>query len=274
MGVKILGLDLEDNLPLIGTSAWNIIVAILVLVIGYIVVKLVVQELKQIMLKAKMDEILAEFSSRMVRILLLVFLVGTALGILGVDIGPALISLSVVVGFVLGFAMGDTLSNIAAGFMIALTRPFKQGDFVTINGESGVIQSVGISMTELDTFDNKHIIIPNKLAWGGNIINFTRNPIRRVDMEVGVSYDADLNQVIRTTLDVLKADSRILEDPAPRVSVKEMADSAIVLVVRPWIKTDDYWDVFFDFQKAAKEAYDNAGITIPFPQMDVHMAKE
>lgn len=265
---------LEEDLPLIGISPWNILMGIVVAIVGYIIIQIVVKQLQNFILRGNLGEILAEFVSRIVRLLLLVFLVGTVLGIIGVSIGPALISFSVVLGFVLGFAMGDTLANIAAGFMIAITRPFKPGDYVKLSGEEGVIQSVGISMTEMNTVDNKRVIIPNKLVWGSNIINYTRNIIRRVDMEVGVSYDADLNETIRVIMDVIKADVNVLQDPAVQIEVKEMADSAIVFVVRPWTKTENYWNVYFNFQKSCKEALDAAGIGIPFPQMDVHLQKE
>lgn len=265
---------LEDDLPLIGISPWNIIMAIVIAVVGYIIIGMIVKHLKEFIITGNLGDILAEFVSRIVRLLLFVFLVGTVLGIIGLSIGPALISFSVVLGFVLGFALGDTLSNIAAGFMIALTRPFKKGDYVKISGEEGSIASVGISMTELNTVDNKRVIIPNKLAWGSNIINFSRNPIRRVDMEVGVSYDADLNKTLKVIHEVLAGDENILKDPAIQVEVKAMADSAIIFIVRPWTKTATYWDVYFRFQKACKEALDEAGIGIPYPQMDVHLQKE
>lgn len=273
MAITIGGINLEAPLPLIGISLWNIILFILVLIIGFIIVKIVASTLKKWMLKSKMGEILAEFASRIVKIILYVFVIGTALAFLGIQIGAALVSVSVVLGFVLGFALGDTLSNIASGFMIAITKPFKSGDYVTVNGESGSVNHVGISVTELDTPDKKHIIIPNKSVWGSNIINFTRNPIRRVDMQMGVGYDDDLDMVIKTTMNILKADDRVLSDPAPQVAVNEFADSAVVFVIRPWVKTSDYWGFYFDFQKAMKEAYDKAGINIPYPQMDVHLDK-
>ena len=138
------------------------------------------------MQRAKLDKILTEFTTRIISILLYIFVIGTALTFLGLDFGAALVSISVVLGFVLGFALGDTLSNVAAGFMIAITKPFKKGDYVTANGESGTVKNVGISLTELDTIDNKRVVIPNKSVWGGNIINYTHNPIRRVDMTMGV----------------------------------------------------------------------------------------
>ena len=274
MAIEIAGYGLEEPLPLIGVSLWNIILFIVVLIVGIVVVKIVTGAFKKWMLKAKITEILAEFSTRIIRMIMYIFVIGTALAFLGIEIGAALVSVSVVLGFVMGFALGDTLSNIASGFMIAITKPFKAGDFVTVNGESGTIKNVGISVTELDTPDNKHIIIPNKAAWGGNITNFTSNPIRRIDMEMGVGYSDDLDHVIKTTMDLIKSDSRALSDPAPQVAVKEMADSAVVLVIRPWVKTEDYWNFFFDFQKALKQKYDKAGISIPFPQMDIHLEKD
>jgi len=266
-------IGLNDELP--GEVTPLMLISFVVtLVLGYFMVLIVCKFLKKGLLKAKTGEILAEFLTRVIRILLLVFVFTTAIAFLGMDLGPALISFSVVLGFVLGFALGDTLSNIAAGFMIAINKPFEIGDFVTVSGETGVVKVVGISTTELDTPDNKHIIIPNKSAWGANITNFTHNPIRRVDMETGVSYDTDLNLAIKTTMDVLKGCELIIDDPEPQVEVKAMADSSVNLVVRPWCRTEDYWTVFFYCQKAIKEAYDAAGIPIPFPQMDVHLDKD
>jgi small conductance mechanosensitive channel len=158
--------------------------------------------------------------------------------------------------------------------MVAITKPFKAGDFVTVSGESGVIKSVGISVTELDTPDNKRIIIPNKIVYGSNIINFTRNPIRRVDMTTGVGYEDDLDKVLKATMAVITSHPKVLKDPAPQVAVTEMADSSVNFVVRPWCKTEDYWDVFFDLQKAIKQAYDREGISIPFPQRDLHVIEK
>lgn len=273
MAIEIAGFGLEEPLPYIGVSLLNIILACVVLIVGVIVVKIAVNALKKWMINAKLSEILAGFTTRIMRLVLYVFVIGISLAFLGIEIGAALISVSVVLGFVLGFALGDTLSNIAAGFMIAITKPFRKGDYVTANGESGSVENVGISVTELKTPDNKLIIVPNKSVWGSNITNFTKYNTRRVDMNMGVSYQDDLEKVIKTTLEVLKADERVLSDPAPQVAVSEFADSAVILVVRPWVQTSDYWGFFFDFKKAIKQRYDKEGITIPFPQMDVHLDK-
>ena len=273
MAFEIAGINLESPLPLIGVSLWNIILFLLVLIIGIVIVKIVSNSFKTWMLKSKMSEILAEFSTRIIRLILYVFVIGTALSFLGFEIGAALVSVSVVLGFVLGFALGDTLSNIASGFMIAITKPFKKGDYVEVSGESGTINNVGISVCELDTVDNKHVIIPNKSVWGSNIINYTKNPTRRVDMEMGVGYNDNLDNVLKVTMDLLKKDERVLSNPEPQVAVKEFADSAVILVIRPWVKTQDYWNFYFDYQKAIKEKYDKEGISIPYPQMDVHLDK-
>jgi len=270
--MELFGYGLKEEL-FFGLSLLNIIMFLAVLIFGIIVVRIVAMLLKKWMMKAKISEILADFSTRILRVILYIFVIGVALAFLGIEIGAALVSVSVVLGFVLGFALGDTLSNIAAGFMIAVTKPFKKGDYITSNGESGNVENVGISITELRTIDNKLVVIPNKAVWGSNIINFTKYDTRRVDMTIGVGYSDDLDRVIKTTIDVLKADKRVLAKPEPQVAVSEFADSAVVLVVRPWVKTSDYWSFFFDFKKSIKQRYDKEGINIPFPQMDVHLDK-
>jgi small-conductance mechanosensitive channel len=273
MGITIFGVDIEAPLPLIGVSIWNIIVFILVLLVGIVVVRIAANSVRKSMLKAKLPELLAEFTTRIVRIMLYVVLVLAALGILGVPALEIVVGLAVVMGFVLGFAFMDTLGSLSAGFMISMTRPFKVGDYVSIGGDEGTIRSVGISLTEMKTPDNKHVIIPNKNVWGSNIVNYSKFPIRRVDMQVGVSYGDDLNKVMKTAMEIVKSHPNVLEDPAPQVAVSEMGDSAVVFVVRPWTKTEDYWGVFFGLQKKLKEGLEAEGISIPFPQMDVHTIK-
>ncbi len=274
MTLEIVFLGLNDALPYIGVSILDIITAVIVLVVGIVVVRVVAGSIKNWMIKSGLTKILAEFTSRLISIILYIFVILVSLTFLGLEMGATLVSISVVLGFVLGFALGDTLSNIASGFMLAITNPFKKGDYVTVNGESGTVKGVGISVTSIDTPDNKRIVIPNKSIWGGNIINFSKHPTRRVDMEVGVSYDDDLDKVIRVTMDLLEKDERVLPEPKPKVAVREMGDSAITLVVRPWVNKGDYWNFYFDFQKAAKQKYDEVGIEMPYPQMDVHLEKE
>ncbi len=274
MGLEIAGYGLQEALPYIGISIWDIILALIALFVGIVVVKIVTGAIEDWMLKSGLTELLAGFTSRFLSIILYIFVVLVSLTFLGLEMGSILVAISAVLGFVIGFALKDTLSNIAAGFLIALTKPFEKGDFVTINGESGTVKGVGISITSIDTRDNKRVVIPNGEIWGGNIINFTEHSNRRVDMETGVSYDDDLDKVIRITMELLEKDERVLSEPKPKVAVKEMGDSAITLAVRPWVKTEDYWDFYYDFQKAAKQKYDEEGIEMPYPQMDIHLENE
>lgn len=274
MAIELFGFGLTEALPYIGISILDIILAIIVLVVGIIVVKIATGSIETWMIGSGLSEVLAGFTNRLLSIVLYIFVILVSLTFLGFNMGSTLVSIAVVLGLVLGFALGDTLSNIAAGFMLAITSPFKKGDYVTVNGENGTIKGVGISITSLDTPDNKRIVIPNKEIWGENIINFSKHPTRRVDMELGVGYDDDLDQVIRVTMDLLEKDERVISEPKPKVAVKEMGDSAIILVVRPWVETEDYWNFYFDFQKAVKQKFDKEGISFPYPQMDVHLEKE
>jgi small-conductance mechanosensitive channel len=269
--IEVLGYQIDKDIPLIGCSPFEIFLFLVVLILGIILVKFLSVFLKHWFMKAKLDEVLSEFMTRIIRVVLYIFVVGLALAFVGINLGAVLVSISVVLGLVLGFALGDTLSNIASGLMLAVTKIFKVGDFVTINNESGFIKHVGITVTELDTTDHKCVFIPNKLVWTSNIINFTHNKTRRVDMEVGVGYNDDLDKVIRVTMGIIKRHKKVLKNPAPQVAVSEWGDSAVVLVVRPWAKTDHYWDVFHDLKKGLKQGYDKAGISIPYPQMDVHL---
>jgi small-conductance mechanosensitive channel len=270
--VELFGYDLDTEI-MYGITAMDIIVFLLVLLIGYIVVRLVSGSIKKRLLKMKAGELLADFTCRILRIVLYIFVVGIALTFLGINVGAALIAVSVVLGFVLGFALGDTLGNFAAGFMIAITKPFKKGDYVEVAGQDGTIMSVGISITELKTPDNKHVIIPNRAVWSSPVINYTRFDIRRIDLTVGVGYGDDLEHVIKTTMDIVSSNPKIATKPEPQIEVVEMAASSVDLVVRPWVRTEDYWDVYFELQKALKTGYDKAGISIPYPQTDVHIVE-
>lgn len=258
--MNISDYGLGEGLPYIGISVLNILLFFVTIAVGFIVVKLISRSLKKSLLKYDMQEILAEFLTRVVRILLYVFVIGTALSFLGIEIGAALIGLSVVIGFVLGFSLKDTLSNIAAGAIISITSPFESGDYVKINGEEGTIQYVGISLTEMDTSDNRRVIIPNSKVWGGNIINFTKNEKRRLDIETKIGDEEDVDIVMETSMNVVKSHTNVLNDPEPQVKVKSFGGSDVTLSIRSWVKTEDYWDTFFDLQRSLKEAYEKGGV--------------
>ncbi len=271
---EFMGLHLYEEFPGTNITPFQVIMFLIVLIGGIIAVRIVSYLLKKTFLRMKVYEVLAEFIVRILRVILYLFVIGAAFAIVGINFGFALLSISVVFGFVLGFALGDTLASIAAGFMISITRPFKIGDYVEVSGVAGIITAVGISITEIDTPDNKHIVVPNKAVWGSNIVNYTKFGTRRVDMEVGIAYETDLDHALKTTIDICNANEKVLKDPAVQVAVKDYGDSAIMLVIRPWCNTVDYWDVFFELRKAIKEGYEKAGIAFPYPQVDVHMVEK
>ena len=265
---------LETEIPFIGITVFNIIAAIVVIIVGYFVAVGISRYLRKTMLKAKMSKILAEFTSRVVKILLIIFVVAMGIGFLGIDVGAALISISVVSGFVLGFAFQETLGNLAAGFMIAITKPFKVGDFVDIGGITGSITGVGASITTMKTFDNKKVVIPNSKIWGNPIIDFTAFDKRMIDMAVGIHYEDNMSNAIKITMGVLENHPNVLKDPKPIVAVNNLGDSSVDLIVRPWVNTSDYWSTKRDLTQKIKEAFDNNNITIPFPQRDVHLFQQ
>jgi len=262
---------LSTKIPVVGITVGNVITALIVIIVGYFVTIIVSKYVRKVMIKAKLAEILAEFTYRIVKVILLIFVFSIAIGFLGVDVGAALVSISVVFGLVFGLAFQDTLGNLTAGFMIAITKPFKKGDYVDIAGLSGSITSVGISITTLLTVDNKRVIVPNSKVWGAPIINYTALKTRRVDMSVGISYSDDINKAITVTMNILKNHKDVLKDPAPMVAVDELADSSVNLIIRPWVKTEDYWTTKWELTQKIKESFDKEGISIPFPQTDVHL---
>lgn len=262
---------LETNIPLLEIPVKNILFLIFVLIFGYFATILISGYVKKSMIRAKMSDILAEFARRIVKILLLIFVVAFAIGFLGIDAFAGILSLSVVSGFVLGFALQDTLGNLAAGFMIAITKPFKKGDYVEIAGDAGSVDSVGISITTMTTVDNKRIIIPNSKVYGNPMINYTANNKRMIDMKVGISYSDDMGAAIKIAMDVLTKHKNVLKDPAPNVAVAELGDSSVNILVRPWVKTSDYWSTKWELTQQIKDAFDKNKISIPFPQRDVHL---
>lgn len=202
----------------------------------------------------------------------LVFFMGlvVALTFLGVDIGPFLAGIGVL-GFVVGFALQDTLGNFAAGLMILLYRPYDLGNVVNAAGVTGKVHAMSLVSTTLRTPDNQDIIVPNGSIWGGVITNVTVNETRRVDMTFGIGYGDDIAKAQKVLEEVVAAHAAVLKDPAPTIKVHELADSSVNFVCRPWCKTSDYWDVYFDLTRTVKERFDQEGISIPFPQQDVHM---
>jgi small conductance mechanosensitive channel len=265
---------LSIPIPMTNLTIGNIVFTLLILIIGYIIVGFVVRYIRRAMTKANLEKILIEFMSRTAKILLLIVVLMVAVSTLGFDVGSGLVSISVVFGFVIGFAFQEMLGNLAAGFMIALTKPFRVGDYVEAAGTSGSIQHVGVSSTSLLTFDNKKVVIPNSKVWGEAITNYTAMNTRMIDLVVGISYNDDIGKAIKIASDVMKNHEKVLSDPSPLVAANELGDSSINLILRPWVNTGDYWPVRRELIKQVKEAFDTAEISIPYPQRDVHFFKE
>ncbi|EKO3827534.1 small-conductance mechanosensitive channel MscS [Vibrio harveyi] len=263
---------LNNNSDLLIQYGVNIISALLILFIGNIIVKAVANSVSKVLEKKKMDKAVVEFVNGLVRYLLFVIVLIAALGRVGVQTA-SVVAVIGAAGLAVGLALQGSLSNFAAGVLIVAFRPFKSGDYVEIGGVAGSVEAIQIFQTVLKTPDNKMVVVPNSSVIGGAITNYSRHATRRVDLVIGVSYSADLKQTKQVIRDVLEKDERILKEPAIQIGVLALADSSVNFVVRPWCKTADYWDVYFDSTQAIKEALDEAGIEIPFPQMDVHLNK-
>jgi len=250
----------------------NLVFAILIFVIGKIVVKALVKLFAAILTKAKVDQILLEFVTGIVSSLLMLFVIIAAVGQLGVDT-TSLIALIGAAGLAIGLSLQSSLQNFASGVMLILFRPFTAGDFVEVAGIAGVVEKITIFSTQLRTGDNKQMIVPNGKIYGDVITNYSAKPTRRVDMLFGIGYDDDIRKAKQLIEGILAEDERVLSDPAPLVAVTELADSSVNFAVRPWVKSEDYWGLYFDTHEKIKLLFDQENISIPYPQMDVHLDK-
>lgn len=251
----------------------KIIAAIAIFVIGRWVAKVLRDILQKLMERAKVDAAIVGFTCSLVHAAMVVFVILAAIKKVGIDT-TSFIAVLGAAGLAVGLALQGSLSNFAAGVLILLFRPFKVGDFVEGAGAKGVIKEIHIFTTTLTTVDNKRVIIPNAKMTDDNIINYTSEGTRRVDLVACISYDDDIDKAKAAMLDVVANDPRVLKDPAPMVGVLAMNDSSIDLAVRPWVKAADYWAAFFALNEAIKKRLEAEGCTIPFPQRDVHIYNE
>lgn len=253
---------------------WGIklVFALAIFYIGRIVVSAVVGFVKKMLNARGMDAILVDFVTAILRWLLLLFVVIAALSQLGINT-TSLVALLGAAGLAIGLSLQSSLSNLAAGVMLIIFRPFTKGDFVEAGGATGVIDNISIFTTTMTTPDNKEVIVPNGSIIGGNITNYSARDTRRVDMVFGCSYDDDIRKAKRILEEIIAADERVLKEPAPVVALSALADSSINFLVRPWTKSADYWAVLWDTTETVKLRFDEEGISIPYPQMDVHFDK-
>ncbi|GAX86716.1 small conductance mechanosensitive channel [Lebetimonas natsushimae] len=253
-------------------TQWGIKIlgAIVIYIIGKWLAKIVTNIIKKLLEKTNTDVTLIKFLGNLTYVGLLILVILAALGTLGVDTS-SFAAIIAGAGLAVGMALKDNISNFGAGVLILMLRPFKVGDFVEIAGTSGTVDEIGIFNTTLKTGDNRVIIIPNNNIIGNNIINYSKEKIRRIDLVIGVGYEDDLKLVKSTLEEILNNHPKILKEPAPTVALAELADSSINFNVRPWVKSEDYWNVRSELLEKIKETFDKKNINIPYPQMDVHV---
>jgi len=250
--------------------AINIAMAIAIFVIGRWIAGILLNVVDKMLNKAKVDSMLISFVHSILNALLLLFIIIAALDQLGVDT-TSFIALIGAAGLAVGLALQGSLQNFASGVLLIVFRPFKVGHLIEAAGVSGVVEEIGIFSTRLKTGDNREIIVPNGAIYGGTITNNSARDTRRIDMVFGIGYDDDIKKAKEIMQSILAADERVFSDPAPLIAVAELADSSVNFNVRPWVKTSDYWAVLYDVTEKIKLAFDDAGISIPYPQMDVHL---
>ena len=248
----------------------KVLVAIVIFVIGRFVIGIITGIVKRVMKKSKTDETLTKFFVSLIKTALLLILFIVVLNQLGIQT-TSFIAIIGAIGLAIGFALQGSLANFASGVLLIAFRPFKAGDFVEAGGTLGVVEEISMFSTIMKTPDNKKIIVPNSNITGGNIVNYSAKDTRRVDLVFGIGYDDDIKKAKQILEKLLSEDERILKDPAPVVAVSELADSSVNFVVRPWVKSDDYWAVLWDLTEKVKLTFDAENISIPFPQQDVHM---
>ena len=244
--------------------------ALATLVIGWAIAKMLTGIVRTLLHKSKVEKTLVGFLGNLTYMLLMTLVVISAIQMLGVKM-TSFIAILGAAGLAIGFALQGSLANFAAGAMLIAFRPFKAGDYIEAAGVSGTVKEVHIFVTLLNTPDNKRVIVPNAAITAGTITNYSAQDTRRVDLVFGISYDDDLPKAKQVLEEILAQDDRVLKDPAPTVAVGELGDSSINFVVRPWVKTADYWKVLWDLTEAVKLKFDAQKISIPYPQRDIHV---
>ena len=263
---------LEMAYDLFVTHGLKVVIAIIVLIVGLWVIKRMVKIMGRLMEKQKVNVSLRGFLSSMIGILLKAMLLISIAEMVGIET-TSFIAILGAAGLAVGLALQGTLANFAGGVMILLFKPFKVGDLIESQGHLGSVKEVSIFVTILLTPENKTVILPNAAVSSSDIVNYTTEGVIRVDMLFGISYESNIKDAKDVLMNIIANHPKVLKEPAPFVGVKELGDSSVNLAVRPYTKPADYWEVYFHVCEEGKIALDNAGITIPFPQVDVHMDK-
>ncbi|MCO4799432.1 MAG: mechanosensitive ion channel [Colwelliaceae bacterium] len=263
----------NDNQSMLQELAIKFIVALLILFIGKLIAKLIRRGVEKILEHKNVDNTVISFVASLVYGLVILVAFIAAISHLGFNTS-SLVAIVGAAGLAIGLALQGSLSNFASGILLISLKPFKSGDFVEVSGTAGVVEEVNIFSTQLRTGDNKTVIIPNGSITSGTITNYSRKPTRRIDLVIGVSYDADLAQTRDILTQVVSSHELVLKDQDITIGVSELADNSVNFVVRPWVKTENYWPVYFALLESIKVELDKAGIEIPYPQLSVHVNQE
>jgi len=272
--VETVRVAIEEAINLLTAYGLDVIGAILILIIGFWAARRVHGGVSRSLEKTgKIDLTLNKFFASMARYLVLIVTIMAVLNQFGIET-TSLVAVVGAAGLAIGLALQGTLSNVAAGVMLLIFRPFKVGDFVEAAGHAGSVKELNLFVTEMATGDNIRIIVPNGKIWGDSIRNFSSNPTRRVDLVMGIGYDDDIDKAMEVMHEVIAEDDRVLKDPEPFIAVSELADSSVNFVVRAWVNSGDYWPVKFGLTRAIKLRFDEKGINIPYPHRTVYLHKE
>jgi small conductance mechanosensitive channel len=266
---------METEIPSVSMDLFTqlsikVVSAVAIFFIGRWLANFVTKAVRKVMSRGDIEDTLENFLANLLYAALMAAVIIATINQLGVET-TSLLAVVGAAGLAIGLALQGSLSNFAAGVMIVAFRPYKVGDFIEAGGVAGTVEEVQIFTTVLRTGDNKKIIVPNSQIMAGTIINVSANPTRRIDLVAGCGYDDDLDKVRGVLEQIVAADERILKDPAPTIAVAELADSSVNFVVRPWVNSADYWPTHFALTEQIKKRFDEEGISIPYPQRDVHV---
>lgn len=264
----------ETVMPFLIQYGLELIGAVAILIVGLIAAKWLGKRVERYMGRSeRFDDTITPLFAKTVRIIVIAATILAVLNKFGVETA-SLIAVLGTIGLAIGLALQGTLSNIASGIMLLVLRPFNVGDAVDIGSTSGVVDEIGLFVTEMHTFDNVAITMPNSRVWGTEIKNYSANNTRRVDMEFGISYDDDMDKAMKVVREVLDADERVLAEPEPLVAISSLGDNSVAVRVRPWTETANVWPLRYDITKRIKERFDEEGLSFPYPQHDVHLHQE
>jgi len=264
--------DFTPYIQMVIDRGIDVIIAILIILVGRFVSKLITRAIAKGLEKRKADPLIIGFIRNVVYGGLLAAVLIAAIARLGIPT-TSFVAVLGAAGLAIGLALQGSLSNFASGILLLIFRPFRVGDYVTAGGDSGFVEEIGLLLTVLRTPDNKTVFVPNSNVLEGNITNNTLKPTRRIELVFGISYTDDIDKARDIMVDILTKDEKVLSDPAPQVAVSELGDSSVNFVCRPWVKVEHYWDVYFGTVEKVKKAFDANDVSIPFPQRDVHLYK-